>query len=153
MKFENLRRGELIAIVGGAILAVAVFLAWYKTGNANSQIYGHTGGGKHWSPWQVLSILRVMLLLAAIAPLILAYIIAREHALSWPRGELTAVVGITALTLILVRGLILKPGTPAGQISLDYGWFVALVGSILILYGAITRAGETEKARKPPGVI
>jgi len=71
------------------------------------------------------------LLLGAIAPAILAYIIARDHALSWPRGELTAVVAITAITLILVRGLIIKPsdsGHPSGEISLDYGWYIALVG-------------------------
>ena len=67
-----------------------------------------------------------MLLLAAIAPAILAYIIIRGHALSWPRGELTAVVALAALTFIIFRGVIDKPGTPSGQISIDYGWWVAL---------------------------
>jgi hypothetical protein len=97
--------------------------------------------------------MRFLLLLAALAPVILAYIIVRDHALSWPRGELTAVVAITAITLVLVRGLILKPGEPSGQISLDYGWYVALAGGILILVGALMRTGETDRGRKPPGVL
>ena len=70
----------------------------------------------------------LLLLLAAVAPFILAWIIVREHRLSWPRGELTAVVGLTALTLILVKGFIFKPGEPTGQISLSYGYFLALIG-------------------------
>ena len=38
------------------------------------------------------------------APLILAWIIIRGHALAWPRGELTAVVALVALTLTVFRG-------------------------------------------------
>ena len=67
-----------------------------------------------------------MLLIAAVAPLILAWIIVRGHALSWPRGELTAVVALVALTLTLFRGVIDRPGSPSGEISLGYGWWIAL---------------------------
>ena len=48
--------------------------------------------------------MRYVLLIAAVAPAILAYIIVRGHALSWPRGELTAVAALLALTLTLFRG-------------------------------------------------
>jgi hypothetical protein len=153
MNFGNLRRGELIAIVGGAILGVAVFLAWFKLGNEFAHIDQHRGAGVTVSAWQGLQLIRYLLLAAAFAPLILAYIILRDHALSWPRGELTAVVAITALTLVLVRGLIIKPGSPAGEITLDFGWYVALVGSAIMLVGAVTRAGQQSAARKPPGVL
>jgi hypothetical protein len=153
MHFGNLRRGELIAIVGGAILGVAVFLAWYKLGNQFAHIDQNRGVGKHVPAWDALKIIRYMLLAAAVAPLILAYIIVRDHALSWPRGELTAVVAITALTIVLVRGLIIKPGSPPSEVSLDFGWFVALVGAAIMLVGAVTRAGAQSAARKPPGVL
>jgi len=106
-----------------------------------------------WSAWEVLPVWRFLVLLAAIAPFILGWIIVREHALSWPRGELTAVVGLTALTLILVKGFIFKPGEPSGQISLAYGYYLALFASILILIGAFVRSTEIGKARKPPGVM
>jgi predicted transporter len=153
MKVSNLDRGEIVAMVGGVIFAIAVFLPWYSTGNQFASLNGHHGAGLHVSAWNALSIMRYFLLAAAVAPAILAYIIVREHALSWPRGELTAVVAITAVTLVLVRGLILKPGEPSGQISLDYGWFVALGAGILILVGALIRTGESDRGRKPPGVL
>ena len=154
MNFSKLERGEVIAIVGGLVLAISVFLAWYKTGNANSTIGPFNNvADKQVSAWDVLTLMRYALLAAAAAPVILAWIIVREHALSWPRGELTAVVGITALTLVFVRGIILRPGEPSGQIHLSYGWFVALLGCALILAGAAWRSSEVAKARKAPGTI
>jgi hypothetical protein len=154
MHFGELRWGEVVAMAGGALLALAVFLPWYSTGNANSSIGGHSRvADQDFSAWEVLPVFRFLLLLAAIAPFILAWIIVRQHALSWPRGELTAVVGLSALTLILVKGFIFKPGEPTGQISLAYGYFLALFASILILVGAFVRSTEISKARKPPGVM
>ena len=50
------------------------------------------------------TILRFVLLVAAVAPVILAYIIVRGHALSWPRGELTAVIALVALSLTFFVG-------------------------------------------------
>lgn len=79
--------------------------------------------------------------------------VVRGHALSWPRGELTAVTALTALTFTLFRGLIDKPGSPPGEISISYGWWVALVGGVLILIGSIWRSRESSADRKPPGVI
>ena len=95
----------------------------------------------------------MLLLIAAVAPLILAWIIVRGHALSWPRGELTAVVALVALTFTLFRGVIDRPGSPSGQISLGYGWWIALLGAILILVGSVGRAQESAGRRKPPGVL
>jgi hypothetical protein len=46
-----------------------------------------------------------------------------------------------------------KPGTPSGEISLDYGWFVALIGGLLILAGSIWRSRESAARKKPPGVL
>ena len=98
-------------------------------------------------------ILRFLLLLAAVAPLVLAWIIVRGHALSWPRGELTAVTRIAALTFTLFRGVIDRPGTPPGEIGISYGWWVALLGGVLILVGSVWRAPARARARrKPPGL-
>ena len=97
--------------------------------------------------------MRFLLLAAAAAPLILAYIIVRDHALSWPRGEMTAVVAIAAFGLIAYNGFVTKPGAPTAEISLQIGFFLAIAGTALMLYGAATRSGETERKRKPPGTI
>jgi len=103
--------------------------------------------------WAALPILRFLLLLAAIAPAILAWIIIRGHALSWPRGELTAVTALVALAQILFVGVLDKPGMPRGEISIGLGWFVALGGGLLILFGSVWRAKESGAKRKPPGVL
>src|SRR3954452_24979244 len=154
MHFGELRWGEVVAMAGGALLALAVFLPWYATGNANSSIGGHSRvADQDFSAWEVLPVFRFLLLVAAIAPFILAWIIVRQHALSWPRGELTAVVGLSAQTLILVKGFVFKPGEPTGQISLSWGYFIPLIAAILILVGAFVRSTEIGKARKPPGVL
>jgi hypothetical protein len=148
----RLGRSEALGALGGLLLAVGVFLPWYATSatNRNADIDGARGT---FSAWEVHPILRWLLLAAAIAPFVLAYIIARERELSWPRGELTAVVAIAAIGLIVYVGLLDRPGQPSGEISLRFGWFVALLGAALMLFGGASRAGSTERPRKPPGVL
>jgi ribose/xylose/arabinose/galactoside ABC-type transport system permease subunit len=152
--FKQLDRGEMIAALGGLLLVLSIFLAWYSLGNSYAALNSCHGPNTACSGWHSLTILRFVLILAALAPAVLAYIIVRGAALSWPRGELTAVVALVALTFIIFRGVIDKPGSPSGQISIDYGWWVALLGGALILFGSIWRSRESGGARrKPPGVL
>lgn len=153
MNFKQLDRGEALAVVGGILLGISVFLAWYTLGNKYATLNSCHGPHSTCTAWSSLLILRYLLLATAVAPAILAWIIIRGHALSWPRGELTAVTSIAALTMIVFRGLIDQPGTPSGEIGVAYGWFVALVGGVLILLGSVTRARESGARRKPPGVL
>jgi hypothetical protein len=153
MDFKQLDRGELIAVVGGIVLGISLFLSWYTLGNHNAVLNSCKGPNSTCTAWASLSILRFLLLVTAVAPAILAYIIIRGHALSWPRGELTAVTALAALTFTGFRGLIDKPGTPPGQIGIDYGWWLALLGGLLILVGSIWRSRESAARRKPPGVL
>ena len=55
--------------------------------------------------------MRWFLLAGAVAPLILAWIIANDHALSWPRGQVTSVVAIAAFGLVGYAGI----DRPAGR--------------------------------------
>jgi hypothetical protein len=148
------KAGELIAAAAGLLLAISVFLTWYTTAPESqahhANINGHQGS---LSAWQVHPILRILLLLGAAAPLILLWIVIRGHELSWPRGEMTAVVAITALTLVFYVGIIDRPGEPQSSISIDYGWFLALIATIGMLVGAAWRSSESEPTRKPPGVL
>lgn len=153
MHLNQLNRGELIAIVGGILIGISLVLPWYTLGNANATLNGCKGPDQSCTGWASLSGLRFLLVLAAVAPAVLAYIIIRGHALSWPRGELTAVIALAALTFILFRGVIDKPGQPRSEITISYGWVIALVGGLLILAGSIWRSQETATQRKPPGVL
>jgi hypothetical protein len=172
---KRIKRSELVGFLGAAILAFSVFaLPWFSTScasqraatattksaggcNANSKIKLASGKTKYgtFSAWQTYKIVRWLLLAACIAPFLLAYIIARGHALSWRPGEVTMIVGMVAFALILLDGIVL--GRPGGSskntvdISLEYGYLVGLVGAACISFGGFRRQAEDVKP-KPPGV-
>ena len=152
MDFGRLGRGELVAAVGGFLLAIGLFAPWYQTdsSNPNADIDGASGD---FSGWEVHTTLRWLLLAAAIAPLILIWIVIRDHELSWARGEMTAVVAIAAFGLVAYTGLLDRPGEPKGAISLQWGYWGALLGTILMVGGGAVAAGQTERTRKPAGVL
>ena len=149
---SKLSRSELIASLGGILLGIGVFLSWYVPNQANRNAVV-AGSREAVSAWQAHSLLRYLFLAAAIAPLILAYIVVRDHKLSWPRGELTAVVAIAAFGIIGYLGIIDRPGEPPGEIGLGIGWFLSMAGVILMAVGGAMRASGTERPRKPPGVL
>ncbi len=143
---------EFLAMVGGVALAIGLFLPWYNAENRRGEILPGEGAGDY-TGWQVHDIQRWLLVAAAAAPLILAYIIIRGHKLSWARGEMTAVTSIAAFGLIVYAGVIDRPGEVSGLVSLRWGWFIALLGVLAMLIGSALRASEVERARKPPGVL
>jgi hypothetical protein len=145
----HLRQGEYVAMAGGLLLIVSLFLPWYHVDKLG-QLNGHSG---NFSGWQAHHILRWLLLLAGLAPFILAWIIVRDHALSWPRGEMTAVVSVAAFGLIAYQAFISKPGDPNSLVHLKWGIFIALLGTMLMFVGSALRSSDVERARKPPGTI
>jgi hypothetical protein len=153
MDFKQLDRGEWIAAVGGVLLGISLAMSWYTLGNRFATLGSCRGPHSSCSGWASLGAIRYLLLIAAIAPAILVWVTIRGHALSWPRGELTAVIALVALVLTIFRGVIDRPGMPPGEIGIDYGWWVGLLGGILILTGSIWRARESGPRRKPPGVL
>lgn len=153
MNIRALDRGELVAVLGGILLGVSLFLSWYSLGNRNAVLGPCRGPHTTCTGWAALSAMRFLFLIAAAAPLVLAYIVARGHALSWPRGELTAVTALVALVLTLFVGVLDHPGSPTDEIGVASGWWLALVADLLILAGAVWRSTESGPRRKPPGVL
>ena len=150
MTAPRLHRNELAGMAAGALLALTVFLAWYATSsaNANSTIDGDRGS---FSAWDVHPVMRWLLLLAASAPFVLAWIIHRGESLSWARGEVTMVASLAALALILYNGLVDRPGSLA--VSLRLGWYLAVAATLVMTAASASRASEHERPRKPPGTI
>jgi uncharacterized membrane protein len=149
---ERLKANELVAMLGGLLLGACLFASWYSVVSPLAQLAGASGVGTH-SAWEAHAVLRWVLLVMAIAPFVLAYIVARDHQLTWARGELTAVLSIVAVGLLLYVGVIDRPGEPPGQIELSWGWYVALLGAILMLAGSALCSAQTERRRKPPGTV
>ena len=118
MDFSRLNRERVL--VGGiaSILLILslLFLPWYsydlasveKTSNPDNWICGVDETSC--TGFETFPILRWLLLLAALAPAILAWILIRGHKLSWAPGELTMVAGFAAFVLIAYNGIIDKPG-------------------------------------------
>jgi hypothetical protein len=165
MDFSRLNQGRVIAgAVASALLIIAVlFLPWYsydlagvhKAQSSDAWICGT--GETSCTGFETFPILRWLLLLAALAPAILAYILIRGHKLSYPPGEMTMVAGFAAFVLIAYNGIIDKPGTGEAEIGLglDYGYWVALVASVGIAAVGWMRSLESggRKARKAPGTV
>jgi hypothetical protein len=166
---KRIKRSEIIGFVGAGILAASLLLLpWFSTScesgaaaraaagaggcNPNSKLHEMYGS---FTGWETYEIMRWPLLLACIAPFILAYIIARGHDLSWRPGEITMIVGMTAFVLILLDGIIL--GRPGGNkrtnvdIAIEYGYLVGLFGAALLCVGGFRRQAEGIKS-KPPGI-
>jgi hypothetical protein len=144
--------GEWYGFLGAGVLFFSLFLPWYGTSaNPNAQINGARGT---FSAFATFKLLDILLVAACTAPFILAWIIARGHALTWRPGEVTMIVGMTAFVLIVLNGIVLgKPGGPDSEIALKIGWFVGLLGSIGICAAGVLRQAEQARDRKPPGVL
>jgi hypothetical protein len=151
--FRRLERGDIISAIGAMVLLISLFLPWFSVDlNENQTLCGVAKDSC--TAWQTFKILDFVLFAGCAAPFILVWIIIRGHELSWPPGEVTAIVGITATALILYNGLIDRVGEERSAIHLDVGWYLGLLGGLILLLGAanvqMIRGGAV---RRPPGVF
>lgn len=162
LDFSRLDRNRTLLGGAGAILfLVSLFLLpWYSVEVTAQQTQQHAWicgtGDSSCVGFETFPILRWFLLAGALSPLILAWIIIRGHKLSWPPGEMTMVVGFTMMVLIGYNGIIDKPGSGPAEVgvSLDYGYWIALVCTIAIAATGFLRsqAGQ-RRQRKAPGTV
>ncbi len=152
---KELSPAELLGMAAALVLLGSLFLPWFSTsGNPHSVIdSAGIGPNQEANAFEVFKILDVALVAACTAPFILTWIIARGHALTWRPGEVTMVVGITALVLILCNGIILGKPAPKIEVSLNYGYFVGLLACVGMFISGYLRQAVYTSARKPPGVL
>src|SRR3954454_8723605 len=159
---SKLDRSEIIGMVAAAVLVLSLFFQWYSLSTDPSVVQRGSDpanwacgvGNPSCSGWQTFPILRWLLIAAAAAPFILSWIVIRGHALSWPRGEVTAIVGLTAFVLIAYNGLVDKPQEGL-EMSLSFGYWLALLAAIGIFISGGFRAVESGGGarRKPPATF
>jgi len=160
--YSRISRLELFGIACGAIAVLTLFfLPWYSLEVPPEVVRENVEedwvcgvGDDSCTGWETFPILRWILLIGAVAPLILAWILLREHKLSWAPGELTTVGAFAALTLIIYNGIIDKPGAEFG-VSLAIGYWVAILVGIGMAYASFMRSQESggKQQRKAPGTV
>lgn len=160
MESTKLSRSELVGIVCAVILVGSLFLEWFSLDTENvqrdeSEDWVCGTGDNSCTGFETFPILRWLLIAAASAPLILSYIVVREKSLSWPRGEMTAVVGLTAFVLIAYNGLIDTPSSNDIGVNLSYGYVIALLAALGIFITGGLRAVDSGGGarRKPPATF
>jgi hypothetical protein len=162
MDFSKLSRWEVVGAVASLTLVISLFLLdWYHLAPNEVRDQGEgfiCGVGEfECTGWETFPILRWLLLLAASAPLVLAYIVASGNKLSWPPGELTMISGFIAFVLIAYNGIIDPPGSNLEEIGItkQVGYYVALLSAIGISAAGVMRAVEAQKGnlRKTPGTV
>ena len=159
---ERLHRSEIVGMVAAVVLVISLFIEWFSLSTDPSVVQRGADpanwacgvGNSSCSGWDTFPIARWLLLAAAAAPFILAWIVLRGHALSWPRGEVTAIVGLAAFVLIAFNGIISKPQDGL-EIGLSFGYWLALLSSFVIFISGGLRAVESGGGarRKPPATF
>lgn len=156
------RNRTIVGAVASLVLLVSLlFLPWYSLADNPTRASGEGfvcgAGDFECTGIETFPILGPLLVLAALAPPILGYIVARGHRLSWPPGEVTMVVGFTAFVLIAYNGLIDRPGSGLEEsgVGLDYGYYVALAATAGIAAVGYLRAAESggRRERRAPGTV
>jgi hypothetical protein len=161
--FSRLGRGDLVAAGGGLLLFISMFLPWYSVKAGPPASEDVCGAGKDsctgFQTFHFFSILIIpgmdfLMVGAALAPWILVWIVIRGHRLSWPAGEVTMIVGAIAATLILYNGIVDRVGDTREFVGLDVGWYLALLGALMIVAGgAISQIARGGVTRRPPGTF
>ena len=160
MDTSKLSRAELLGILAGLVLVGSLFLEWFSLDTEGvqrdeSEDWVCGTGDNTCTGFDTFPILRWLLIAAAAAPLILSWIVVRGHELTWPRGELTAIVGLTAFVLIAYNGFIDKPSPNDIGVNLSYGYFVGLLAALGIFatggYRTVESGGGAQ--RKPPATF
>jgi len=140
MDLSKLRRGELIAGVGGIVLLLALFIFdWYGVDVNVTTPFGDVGGGADFGAWDgqgfTGTIANLVILAAAIAAVGLAVLTATARTVALPvaASALTAGLGIAAVVMVLLR-MVFQPGQDE-FIDLRFGIWLALISSAVIAYG------------------
>lgn len=133
MDLRRLRVGEWIVGASGVLLLVALFLPWY--GDPSS------------TAWESFTVLDVILALLALAAVTVPVVTAAQRVPALPLAveSLTALFGLLALILVLIRVLNL-PGEAHGR---EIGLWLGLVATLGIFAGGLI--GMRDERRSPQG--
>jgi hypothetical protein len=140
MDLSKIRRGEMVAAVGGLVLLIALFFFnWYSAGAEVSTPLGSVNIEGDFGAWDgqgfLGTVANLVILAAAVAAVGLAVVTATSRTVALPvaASALTAGLGIGAVVMVLLR-MLFQPG-PNNLIDLKFGILLALIGALVVAYG------------------
>jgi hypothetical protein len=140
VELSRLRRGELIAAIGGLVLLFSLlFLNWYSIGASVTTPLGNFSVGASLGAWDKQGFLgtlaNLVILAAALSAVGLAILTAMSRTVALPvaASPLTCSLGIAAVVLIFGR-MIFQP-LPNEFVDLEIGIFIALAGAFAVTAG------------------
>jgi hypothetical protein len=146
MELSRLRRGEVIAGLGGVVLLFSLFVTtWYGTTGPISPTAALLGASTSYNGWHALTDLRWLILITGAVAIALAYFQATRRAPAIP-VSLSVIVPVLALLTVLFliyRVLINVPG-PDSVIDRKAGAYLGLISSLAILYGGAASLRQEE---------
>jgi hypothetical protein len=154
LDFHLLGLSELVAAIGATALVWSLWLPWFATSCESTSPATPAGCNPYslfdakpgvdralgqFDAVEAFATLPLLLLIAAFIPLVASWMIARGSS-SFSPGEGVMIAGIYATVLVLLNGLILgRPGEQSVDISLQWGYFVAIAGALAIMGGGMLR--------------
>ncbi len=143
MKLIRLRAGEWLAAAGGVALLVSLALPWYQPLLPIAPYDSLTG-------FQALTVIDVLLVLAALLGIALAVVQATQDSPALPVAAqvLTVVAGLIALLLVAFR---LIDAPRSDELEPLYGAWLALAATIALTAGGWLALATERVPGLPPG--
>src|SRR3954447_7787963 len=142
MRRTNIDAGPILALVGGLLLVVSLFLNWYEPGV---------------SAWTVFEFVDLLLALSALSAVLISIELMVPQLLPIARVPAAERVLLTAGTvaLVLVGSQLVNHPPAAQREAVDYGAWLALAGGALLFAGGLApiawvSVGVTSAHRQPP---
>jgi hypothetical protein len=159
--FSRLQRYELLGIISGAVLVISLFLTWFELSHepvlrAKQGAWVCGTGVYSCTAWDTFPVNRWLFLLAALAPILLAYFIVSRQKGQYPTGEFTMTVGLAVVVLVFFNGIVEKPGsTFSFGVSLSIGYWLAMIAGVGLAVAGALRSLESGGGaqRKPPATF
>jgi hypothetical protein len=163
LDFHLLGLSELLAAVGGVALTWSLWLPWFATSCESTSPPTPAGCNPHsvfdakpgvdrtigqFDAAEAFATLPLLLIIAAFIPLVVSWMIARGSRRDWRPGEAVMIAGIYGTVLVVINGLVLgRPGAESVDVSLQWGYFVAIAGGLTIVAAGLMR--QARDLRKP----
>jgi len=133
---RKLRRGELIAAVGGILLLISLFFFDWYSRQEIVLLGGSSTGVSAWDDTGFFgAIANLVILAAALSAITLAVLTATSRTIALPvaASAITSTLGFAAVAMVLLR-ILFQPG-PNALTDIKFGIVLALIAAAIIAYG------------------